>query len=125
MSQPYVGWVWVAERNLGVSSIKGKVQSLGTGEMTQGECRWNRKEAKMKPSSGPKFLKIFHCYLFIYLFIYLGLCWIFIAMRTLAVASRGYSLVAVHRPLIAVISLVECRLQSVLASVVAACGPSS
>ena len=67
MSQPYVGWVWVAERNLGVSSIKGKVQSLGTGEMTQGECRWNRKEAKMKPSSGPKFLKIFHCYLFIYI----------------------------------------------------------
>ena len=70
VSQPYVGWVWVGERNLGVSSIKGKVQSLGTGEMTQGECRWSRKEAKMKPSSGPKFLKIFHCYLFIYLYIW-------------------------------------------------------
>lgn len=68
VSQPCVGRVWVGERNLGVNSMKGKFQSLGTGEITQGECRWRKKEAKMKPSSGPKFLKFFHLFLFIHKF---------------------------------------------------------
>ena len=122
VSQPCVGRVWVGERNLGVNSMKGKFQSLGTGEITQGECRWRKKEAKMKPSSGPKFKKFFHLFLFIHKFgAVLGLR----CVRTLAVASGGYSLVAVHRPLTADISLVECRLWSARGSVVPARGSSS
>ena len=42
------------------------------------------------------------------IFIYFWLCWVFMAMRGLSqvVASRGYSLVAVHGLLIEVVSLV-------------------
>ena len=44
----------------------------------------------------------------IYLFIYLWLCWVFVSEHRLSLveASRSYSLVAVHGPLIAVASLV-------------------
>ena len=43
-----------------------------------------------------------------YLFIDFWLCWVFMAVRGLSqvVASRGYSLVAVHGLLIEVVSLV-------------------
>ena len=48
-------------------------------------------------------------YVFIYLFIYLWLRWVFVAVRglSLVVVSGGYSSVAVHRLLIAMLSLVE------------------
>ena len=74
VSQPCVGRVWVGERNLGVNSMKGKFQSLGTGEMTQGEYRWRKKEAKMKPSSGPKFKKFYQTHLFLFIYFYIWGC---------------------------------------------------
>ena len=59
-----------------------------------------------------------------FLFIYFWLRWVFIAACALSlVASRGYSLVRVFRPLTAVASLVaEHRLQGAWASVLAARG---
>ena len=58
----------------------------------------------------------------IYVFIYFWLCWVFVAsFFSLLVQSRGYCLVAVHRLLIAVTSVVvEHRLEGVQASAVAA-----
>ena len=48
----------------------------------------------------------------IYLHVYFWLCWIIVAAcgLSLAAASGGYSLVAAHRLLVAVASLVEHRL---------------
>ena len=45
-------------------------------------------------------------YLFMYSFIYFGLCWVFVSAQTSLVVSRGYFLVAVHGLFIAVASLV-------------------
>ena len=58
----------------------------------------------------------------LYLFIYFWLCWVFVAsFFSLLVESRGYCLVAVHRLLIAVTSVVvEHRLEGVQASAAAA-----
>ena len=54
------------------------------------------------------FLNLLSFYLFIYLFIYLCLRCVFFAVcgLSLVVVSGGYSFVAVHRLLIAVVSLV-------------------
>ena len=56
-------------------------------------------------------------------FVYFWLCWVFIAGFSLVVASRGYSLTAVHKLLIAFASLVaEHGLSGAWASVVLASG---
>ena len=49
-----------------------------------------------------------YIYIYIYLYIYLWLCWAFVSEHRLSLVevSRGYSLVVVHGPLIAVASLV-------------------
>ena len=64
----------------------------------------------------------FIAYNFIYLFIYLWLCWVFIASWafSLVVANGGHSLVVVHRLLTGVTSLVEHRLSGMWALVAAA-----
>ena len=63
-----------------------------------------------------------------YLFLYFWLCWVFVAVHRLSLvaASRSYSLVMVHRLLIAVASfVVEHGLQNMWTSVVVGQGLSS
>ena len=65
---------------------------------------------------------------FLYLSVYLWLCWVFVAAHagfSLAATSGGYALAAVHRLLIAVAFVAERRLWEVWASAAAARGLGS